>query len=199
MTMLLVVLLSTITHSQISPTTINATGEFYISSITTMASQTITCNSDTKCVVECNTSDGCDNLLIYGSNTTDLVIHCRELSSCSYMKLLSAPTNSLDLNCINDAACNYMEINAATTPTVDIQCSYDICWSGLCYSNQGPCYRSIINVEYSNNVYLQCGYHYNCNKMELHVNNSGTVLIDGDGDSSMDNTNVFGTDITKKK
>eukprot|EP01083_Nonionella_stella_P007491 21646_1 len=108
--------------SSVKPSISNSSGDYYISSKTTLASKTITC-STSNCHILCDTT--CQNISISASQSSSLTIDCVNTASCKNAQLKSGPTDRIAINCLAENACANAIFQFNSTSNADITCRHN--------------------------------------------------------------------------
>eukprot|EP01083_Nonionella_stella_P097064 272864_1 len=159
--------------STINPSVSNSSGDYYISSKTTLASQAITCSSS-NCHIICDTT--CQNIAISASQSSSLTIDCLNVASCKKAQLKSGPTDTLTINCLAENACANAIFQFNSTSNADITCSHNATFEqvNLHGGTIGSCASSHFYGQQSNEVSVDCNG-FDCFESVFHVNNSQTA------------------------
>eukprot|EP01083_Nonionella_stella_P082389 227409_1 len=180
-----------VNHAQttISPTTSDVDTEYYFSNtsnefesgyiLCTAQKQNceIKCHADSTCssltvnaslaqnlLLECDGSNACLWITVYGPNVSANV-QCISPDSCGYGDFQFDDTKRVNINCdgwsdssSSSYACSYSEINAAMAEDVNIQCM-----------GQDSCYFATLNGTFvSNSILAQCNDRDSCNWLVIH-------------------------------
>eukprot|EP01083_Nonionella_stella_P001758 5018_1 len=137
----------------------------------------IKCHADSTCewltvnasltqnlLLECDGSDACRWIDVYGPNVSANV-QCISPDSCGYGEFQFDDTKRVNINCdgwsdsgSSSYACGYSEINAAMAEDVNIQCM-----------GQDSCFFATLNGTFvSNSILAQCNDRDSCNWLVIH-------------------------------
>eukprot|EP01083_Nonionella_stella_P232877 821024_1 len=187
------------TFSNISPTTSNSSGSFWIASDYSNSSEyfqsaSITCSAS-YCHIVCDEVDACSHLTVYASASwSTLAVQCLDSLSCNSAVIYANTTNSVKLTCDNGAlpwpyyngACHWLQLYARNVKnSVDIACigpyacrdaSFDASLIGTslnvtCDGKKG-CYDTDIYCPQDVPCNIDCGVtdpSYSCYRPKLHI------------------------------
>eukprot|EP01083_Nonionella_stella_P097063 272863_1 len=182
--------------STINPSVSNSSGDYYISSKTTLASQAITCSSS-NCHIICDTT--CQNIAISASQSSSLTIDCLNVASCKKAQLKSGPTDTITINCLAKNACAEATFQFNSTSNADITCRYNATHEQVRMNGTtvGSCKSARFYGHDSNEVSVDCNG-FDCYQTVFHVNNSDTAAFRMHNPSFMSytKTTIFGGHIT---
>eukprot|EP01084_Bolivina_argentea_P226932 383256_1 len=149
-----------------TPTTENATHQYFNTSDTlNYASDTIIC-STSYCHITCDEPSGCASTSINASSSDTLIIECSESSSCDHFSITHPPQTDLFISCTDVSACYYASINAlSTSSNINLYCA-EI--STTSYSN-APCSYLDLNVSQASIVSINCVTQHSCFKAEIYA------------------------------
>eukprot|EP01083_Nonionella_stella_P014528 40797_1 len=187
------------TISNISPTTSNSSGSFWIASDyfnsgEYFQSASIACSAS-YCHIVCDEVDACSHLTVYASASwSTLAVQCLDSLSCNSAVIYANTTNSVKLTCDNGAlpwpyyngACHWLQLYARNVKnSVDIACigpyacrdaSFDASLIGTslsvtCDGKKG-CYDTDIYCPQDVPCNIDCGVtdpSYSCYRPKLHI------------------------------
>eukprot|EP01084_Bolivina_argentea_P107192 191677_1 len=176
-------------QSAISPTTSDVDTEYYFSNtsnefesgyiLCTAQKQNceIKCHADSTCssltvnaslaqnlLLECDGSDACDHITVYGPDVS-VNVQCISPISCQYGAFQFDDTKRVNITCdgwsdttSSSHACRYSEINAAMAEDLNLQCM-----------GRRSCYLATLNGTFvSNSILAQCNHYSSCSWLEIH-------------------------------
>eukprot|EP01083_Nonionella_stella_P304834 1061012_1 len=189
-----------VNHAQtaISPTTSDVDTEYYFSNtsnefesgyiLCTAQKQNceIKCHADSTCssltvnaslaqnlLLECDGSDACDHITVYGPDVS-VNVQCISPISCQYGVFQFDDTKRVNITCdgwsdttSSSHACRYSEINAAMAEDLNLQCM-----------GRRSCYLATLNGTFvSNSILAQCNHYSSCSWLEIHGSHAPEVNV----------------------
>eukprot|EP01084_Bolivina_argentea_P282990 484554_1 len=179
----------------LSPTTTNSTGEFYINSQfeenTYFQYDTISCTLS-YCHIICDETYGCYGLTVNSASSTNtLIIDCTAKQSCYKANIIAniESNTNVYLNCINpssissdDSSCYGLQLDASHSLSTNINCNNYNCYNNsfyLDYTNSvslsfngsyASQYTNITANYISNGIDISCTGNYGCYNSIINAN-----------------------------
>eukprot|EP01084_Bolivina_argentea_P055280 101352_1 len=167
------------------------------------------CANDQDCIVECTSTDSCEENIIMGNNATSLAVNCADSSSCEDAKIYCPDSQNSECNVLCDGyeACRNAVIYGSQNGKVNISCAgtWGCAYSGLfindvsvahitCSGSYG-CYQMDIEAVSANNITLDCvtsGYSGACRYASVHVDTAKDATINCIGSESCEYIDIYG-------
>eukprot|EP01083_Nonionella_stella_P282279 960577_1 len=146
----------------------------------------IKCHADSTCewltvnasltqnlLLECDGSDACDHITVYGPDVS-VNVQCISPISCQYGVFQFDDTKRVNITCdgwsdttSSSHACRYSEINAAMAEDLNLQCM-----------GRRSCFSATLNGTFvSNSILAQCNDHSSCSWLEIHGSHAQEVNV----------------------
>eukprot|EP01083_Nonionella_stella_P311233 1109040_1 len=187
---------STFTRSilpnSITPTTDDATGQYYTITAVSTHLLAISCTNTAGCFIECTDTNACNSFTIYAGDTDYLGLICSGTSSCSGIYITEGPKVEANISCSasDGYACKEAIFMIRNTSNINLICSSQ--WDEMDQSSiTGNCYDSELWAQDAVNVNIDCAGFQDCYSMDVYVHYVSESAVITANQNSLHYANIY--------